>query len=57
MRRLINKIRSDESGAVTVDWVFLTAVIVGLTLALLLTISTATLDSTGRIEALMTPDE
>jgi Flp pilus assembly pilin Flp len=28
--KLFNKFRSDESGAVTVDWVVLTAAIVGL---------------------------
>ncbi len=57
IRMMIKKIHSDESGAVTVDWVVLTAVIVGLTVALLLTVSNATFDATGRIETLMTDHE
>jgi Flp pilus assembly pilin Flp len=31
---LLNKFRNDESGAVTVDWVVLTAAIVGLAIAI-----------------------
>jgi len=54
MRKMNKHFHSDESGAVTVDWVVLTALIVGLTVALLLTVSNATLDATGRIETLMT---
>lgn len=30
MRKLFKKIRNDEDGAVTVDWVMLTAAIVGI---------------------------
>lgn len=37
---LINKFRNDESGAVTVDWVVLTAAIVGLGIAVVATVRT-----------------
>ena len=39
MMNLLNKFRRDEDGAVTVDWVVLTAAIVGLGIAVLLTVS------------------
>ncbi|WP_424941834.1 hypothetical protein [Aliiroseovarius crassostreae] len=39
---LINKFKSDEDGAVTVDWVVLTAAIVGLGLAVLSSVSDGT---------------
>ena len=35
MTKFINKFRRDEDGAVTVDWVVLTAAIVGLGIAVL----------------------
>ena len=35
MQKFINKFRRDEDGAVTVDWVVLTAAIVGLGIAVL----------------------
>ena len=41
---LINRFRSDEDGAVTVDWVVLTAAIVGLGIAVLTTVGGATDD-------------
>lgn len=34
MTKLLNKFRRDEDGAVTVDWVVLTAAIVGLAIAI-----------------------
>ena len=37
---MIKNFRNDESGAVTVDWVVLTAAIVGLGIAVLTTIGT-----------------
>ncbi|NDV01786.1 Flp family type IVb pilin [Pseudoroseicyclus tamaricis] len=40
MLNFINKFRADESGAVTVDWVVLTAAIVGLGIAVLGSIQT-----------------
>lgn len=39
MMNFFNKFRRDEDGAVTVDWVVLTAAIVGLGIAVLLTVS------------------
>lgn len=38
---LLKKFRNDESGAVTVDWVVLTAAIVGLGLVVMNTVGTA----------------
>ena len=42
--KLINAFLNDESGAVTVDWVVLTAAIVGLGIAVLTTVGGATDD-------------
>ncbi|TYB82969.1 Flp family type IVb pilin [Maritimibacter fusiformis] len=42
MMNLINNFRRDEDGAVTVDWVVLTAAIVGLGIAILTTVQTGT---------------
>ena len=39
LKNLITKFRNDESGAVTVDWVVLTAAIVGLGIAVLASVS------------------
>ncbi|MEM1234451.1 MAG: hypothetical protein AAGH70_10015 [Pseudomonadota bacterium] len=39
MMNFFNKFRRDEDGAVTVDWVVLTAAIVGLGIAILATVS------------------
>ena len=41
---LINRFRADEDGAVTFDWVVLTAAIVGLGIAVLTTVGGATDD-------------
>ncbi len=41
---LINRFKRDEDGAVTVDWVVLTAAIVGLGIAVLTTVGGATSD-------------
>ncbi|MDF0600567.1 hypothetical protein P1J78_07490 [Psychromarinibacter sp. C21-152] len=41
---LINRFKRDEDGAVTVDWVVLTAAIVGLGIAVLTTVGGATND-------------
>jgi Flp pilus assembly pilin Flp len=40
--KLINGFRNDESGAVTVDWVVLTAAIVGLGIAVITSVRTGT---------------
>jgi len=42
MMKLFKNFRNDESGAVTVDWVVLTAAIVGLGIAVLTSVSTGT---------------
>jgi Flp pilus assembly pilin Flp len=41
MKKFLNAFVKDEDGAVTVDWVVLTAAIVGIAIAILATISTA----------------
>ncbi|PHQ96317.1 MAG: hypothetical protein COB40_08655 [Marinosulfonomonas sp.] len=51
MRRLINHFTKDESGAVTVDWVVLTAAIVGLGIVVIGTVSNGALDQAGGLEA------
>ena len=47
LMNLINRFERDEDGAVTVDWVVLTAAIVGLGIAVLTTVGGAT-DDYGR---------
>ena len=42
MLNFIKNFRNDEDGAVTVDWVVLTAAIVGLGIAVLSTVATGT---------------
>ncbi len=51
MRRILNHFTKDESGAVTVDWVVLTAAIVGLGIAVIGTVSNGALDQAGGLEA------
>ena len=53
MTKFINFIR-DEDGAVTVDWVVLTAAIVGLGLAVLASVQTGAEDLAGAIETELT---
>mgnify|MGYP001801264580 CR=1 FL=1 len=50
MTKLLNKFRRDEDGAVTVDWVVLTAAIVGLGIAILATVSNGVGDLAGAID-------
>ncbi|RWR44446.1 hypothetical protein EOW65_18670 [Sinirhodobacter ferrireducens] len=47
--KIARKIRTEEDGAVTVDWVVLTAAVVGLGAAALATISTNTKKAAGNI--------
>jgi len=47
---------SDESGAVTVDWVVLTAALVGLGLAVISVVSTGLEDLSGDIQAQLEED-
>ena len=50
MMNFFNKFRRDEDGAVTVDWVVLTAAIVGLGIAILATVSAGVGDLAGAID-------
>lgn len=57
MTALIKDFARSESGAVTVDWVVLTAAIVGLGLAVMAVVSTGVEDLSGEIQgALATSD-
>jgi Flp pilus assembly pilin Flp len=47
--KLFKKFRKDENGAVTVDWVVLTAAIVGLGVAVMTTVRGGTEGLAGRI--------
>ncbi|WP_223421786.1 hypothetical protein [Tateyamaria pelophila] len=47
MMKLINKFRKDENGAVTVDWVVLTAAVVGLAVAAYTSIETGAAELTA----------
>jgi Flp pilus assembly pilin Flp len=47
MMKLINKFRKDENGAVTVDWVVLTAAVVGLAVAAYTSIETGATELTA----------
>ncbi|PHQ99418.1 MAG: hypothetical protein COB39_03865 [Marinosulfonomonas sp.] len=49
MLNMIKNFAADESGAVTVDWVVLTAAIVGLGLAVMSVVSGGTEDLTNKI--------
>ena len=51
MMNFFNKFRRDEDGAVTVDWVVLTAAIVGLGIAILATVSGGVGDLAGAIDS------
>jgi len=54
MTNMIKNFVNDESGAVTVDWVVLTAAIVGLGLAVMTVVSGGTETLTNKISAKMT---
>ena len=54
MQKFINTFVRDEDGAVTVDWVVLTAAIVGLGLAVLASVRTGATDLAGDIETNLT---
>ena len=49
MTNMIKNFASNESGAVTVDWVVLTAALVGLGLAVMAVVSTGVEDLSGAI--------
>lgn len=48
--RFVNKFRNDEDGAVTVDFVVLTAAIVGLSVAVLASVASGAVDRADRIQ-------
>ncbi len=48
---LVKNFRNDEDGAVTVDWVVLTAAIVGLGIAVLASVSGGVTSLAGKISA------
>ncbi|MFY0690657.1 MAG: hypothetical protein JXR14_01890 [Paracoccaceae bacterium] len=50
----VKNFANDESGAVTVDWVVLTAAIVGLGLAVMASVSSGLEDLSGDIETQLT---
>ena len=54
--KLFNAFLKDESGAVTVDWVVLTAALVGLGLAVISVVSTGLEDLSGDIQAQLEED-
>tara|TARA_R110000764_G_scaffold76528_8_gene153775 strand:+ start:737 stop:910 length:174 start_codon:yes stop_codon:yes gene_type:complete len=54
MRKMINSIRSDENGAVTVDWVVLTAAVVGLAVAIVLALKNGAVGVSAGTEAFLT---
>ena len=54
MTQFIKNFANDESGAVTVDWVVLTAAIVGLGLAVMTVVSGGTETLTNKISDKMT---
>ncbi|MBY6089047.1 hypothetical protein ACX9MO_13920 [Pseudooceanicola sp. 502str34] len=53
MIKFIKNFREDESGAVTVDWVVLTAAVVGLGVAAYSSIKTGTTQLTGEVSTYM----
>ena len=53
--KMFNAFLNDESGAVTVDWVVLTAAIVGLGIAVLTTVGQGTTTFAGKISSHMSP--
>ena len=55
--KLFNTFLNDESGAVTVDWVVLTAAIVGLGIAVLTSVSSGTTTLAGKVESSLTAQD
>ncbi|MGY9038643.1 MAG: hypothetical protein ACKVLA_12575 [Rhodobacterales bacterium] len=54
MMNFIKNFKNDESGAVTVDWVVLTAAVVGLAVAAYSSIETSASNLTSKTAAVMT---
>ena len=51
LSRLISRFRRDEDGAVTVDWVVLTAAIVGLGIAVMTTVGNGTTNLGSKVSS------
>ncbi len=49
MRVMIHKFLNDEAGAITVDWVVLTAIVIGLGMIVLVPIAYSTDSSSGQV--------
>ena len=49
MMKIINKFVSNESGAITVDWVVLTAGVVGLAITVMVTVGNGAVDLSGDV--------
>lgn len=54
MTRFLEKFRRDETGAVTVDWVVLTAAVVALAVAIVLALVNGAVGVSAGVEAFMT---
>ena len=54
MKHVIKSFARNESGAVTVDWVVLTAAVVALAVALVLTLTNGSVGVSAGVEAFMT---
>ena len=54
MLKIIEKFRRNESGAVTVDWVVLTAAVVGLAVILVIQLRDGSVGVSAGVEAFMT---
>ena len=55
--KMFNEFLNDESGAVTVDWVVLTAAIVGLGIAVLSSVGGGTTELAGKISSSLAAGE
>ena len=53
MKKFINKFRKDEDGAVTVDWVVLTAAVVGLAVAAFSSVQDGATELTAQTETFL----
>jgi Flp pilus assembly pilin Flp len=56
IKSLVRRFSSDEDGAVTVDWVVLTAALVGLAIAVLAAVETGLADLSGDISSELQKD-
>lgn len=49
MPNFLNNFRADEDGAVTVDWVILTAAVVGLGVAVMMSVGGGTMEASNNV--------